>query len=265
MSSFKDKLYHYETPPPAQAWDNIAAALDQGNLTDKFPSTLREMEVAPPSAAWDRINATLNSETAKPAPAKIRRMPLIRYAAAAAVIGAIAFAIIRLSGSSTDIETLASGNNNSNDTVAKNESTSNEIASAPAATDNDETENETPVTSDQEKKLLARLERPTHSRKTSVPNISSNNVSNSLYTYEDHVPSIADRYIMLMTPDGNFIRMSKKWSNMVCCVSGEEQDADCKDQLKKWQEKLAQSSISSDNVLDMLTLVNSLDDGSDLY
>ena len=42
-----------------------------------------------------------------------------------------------------------------------------------------------------------------------------------------------------MTPDGNIIRMSKKWSGLVCCVSGEEQDEDCKNQIKKWQKKIA--------------------------
>ena len=77
---------------------------------------------------------------------------------------------------------------------------------------------------------------------------------------------LTDRYIMLMTPDGNIIRMSKKWSDLVCCVSGEEQDADCKDQLKKWQEKMAASSLapSPGNFMDILSLVNSLDENNEL-
>ncbi len=38
--------------------------------------------------------------------------------------------------------------------------------------------------------------------------------------------------------------MSKKLGNIVCCVAGEEQDDECKDQLKKWQEKIAASPVA---------------------
>jgi hypothetical protein len=91
-------------------------------------------------------------------------------------------------------------------------------------------------------------------------------LSQSIYAYEDHVPTIAERYVMLMTPDGNIIRMSKKWSELVCCVAGEDQDKDCKDQIKKWQEKIATSSLapSPGNFMDILNLVNSLNEGSEL-
>ena len=72
------------------------------------------------------------------------------------------------------------------------------------------------------------------------------------------------RYIMLMTPDGNIIRMSKKLSTLVCCVSGEEQDADCKDQLQRWREKIAcaPGTHSPGNFMDILSLVSSLQDNN---
>ena len=89
---------------------------------------------------------------------------------------------------------------------------------------------------------------------------------NDIYSDEDSVSAIAGRYIMLMTPEGNIIRMSKKWSDLVCCVSGEEQDEDCKLQIKKWQKKLATSPINPTpgNFMDILELVNSLDEGVEL-
>ena len=79
---------------------------------------------------------------------------------------------------------------------------------------------------------------------------------------EPPMTDIADRYIMLMTPDGNIIRMSKKLGNIVCCVSGQEQDKGCADQMKKWREKLASpgANHSSGNVLDILNLINSMKD-----
>jgi hypothetical protein len=86
--------------------------------------------------------------------------------------------------------------------------------------------------------------------------------NHAVYAYEDYVPDLADRYVMLMTPEGSIIRMSKKLGDLICCVSGEEQGDGCKDQLKKWQEQMAMSSLapSPANFLDILSLVNSLDD-----
>ncbi len=81
-----------------------------------------------------------------------------------------------------------------------------------------------------------------------------------VYAYNELSPTnIADRYVMLMTPNG-IVRMSKKLGNLVCCVSGQEQDEDCKDQLKKWQEKIACSPVapSPGNFMDILSLVSSL-------
>ena len=69
---------------------------------------------------------------------------------------------------------------------------------------------------------------------------------------------------MLMTPDGNIIRMSKKLCDLVCCVSGQEQDEGCKSQLKIWQEKMASSSVapSPGNFMDILNLVSTLQDNN---
>ena len=95
-----------------------------------------------------------------------------------------------------------------------------------------------------------------------IPDNLDTELTQSIYAYEEHVPNLAESYIMLMTPDGNIIRMSKKWSDLVCCVSGEEQDDDCKDQLKKWQQKIATSSLapSPGNFMDIFSLVSSLNE-----
>ncbi|MEJ0102502.1 MAG: ABC transporter ATP-binding protein [Bacteroidota bacterium] len=72
----------------------------------------------------------------------------------------------------------------------------------------------------------------------------------------------ADRYLMFKDSEGRFIRISKKLTSLFCCVSGEEQDDNCTDQLKKWREKIASSSFipSPDNFMDILDLVSSLQD-----
>ena len=65
-----------------------------------------------------------------------------------------------------------------------------------------------------------------------------------------------------MTPEGNIIRISKKLSDIVGCVSGAEQDKECLDQLKIWQQKMAnpKSTHSSANFMEILNLANSLQD-----
>lgn len=304
MSNLRDKFDNYEVPPPANAWDKITAALDEAHQADQFPARLHEMEVNPPATAWNRIIAALDeTQQADQFPSRLYEMEVtppaaawnkivtsleqdqpkqaivinqpsrfkqyLRYAAAAVVIGAVAFGILRWTGSSAGDPTGPS-------IAAKPVAPS---AIAPAQTAGASVSSSVPsdIVDEQTKiapseKLIAKLDRPyktTRRANTDIQSAVYNTSSTKprgLYTYGDLVPSMADRYIMLMTPDGNFIRMSKKWGNLVCCVSGEDPDADCKDQLKKWQEKMATSTLttSAGNFIDILQLVNSLDEGSEL-
>ncbi|MCG2614983.1 hypothetical protein LZZ85_11850 [Terrimonas sp. NA20] len=304
MSNLRDKLENYEVTPPANAWDKITTALDEAHQTDQFPARLHAMEVEPPATAWNKILSALDEtdqvdpfatrlysmevdppasawskiaasfEQGQPAEAIIVSQPsrfkqYLRYAAAAIVIGAVAFGILRWTGSSSDDPTGPS--------IAAKPATP--AVTAPVQTAGTSVPSAVPTGAVDEQvktvstgKLIARLDRPYKANRRANAEIGSAvynaaaNTSRSLYTYGDNVPSMADRYIMLMTPDGNFIRMSKKWGNLVCCVSGEDPDADCKDQLKKWQEKMATSALttSAGNFIDILQLVNSLDEGAEL-
>lgn len=304
MSSLKDKMGNYEVMPPANAWDKITAALDESHQQDQFPTRLQAMEVSPPAGIWDKITAALDSDTEEAQyPSRLHAMEIeppsnawskiaaslgteetpeaivvnhpsrfrqvLRYAAAAVVVGALAFGILQWTGSSDKSTTgTAITKVNAEQAEKKNSVISTPTISSPDNTASANTEN------NQASTLIAKLDRP---YKNSSRRVNSSGVQNAvystndvkpsgIYTYNDHVPSVADRYIMLMTPDGNFIRMSKKWGNLVCCVSGEDPAADCKDQLKKWQEKMATSSLttSAGNVMDLLNIVNSLDEGTDL-
>ena len=271
MSSLRDKLLNYETVPPQQTWGKIAAALDEAQQGDQFPARLHAMEVQPPALSWEKIADSLGKDVKEAVvinqPSRFRYF--LRYAAAAIVIGALAFGILRWTGSSTAYTNTAG-------TATALQQDSNRSIAAPAADSQQamaNNETDTPV-AEQNKKLIAKIDRPSRNQARRYNNNlvpaggypGANKASSAIYTYNDHVPLSADRYIMLMTPDGNLIRMSKKWSSLVCCVSGEDPDADCKDQLKKWQQKMAASSLttSSGNFMDILSLVSSLDEGSDL-
>lgn len=304
MSSLKDKMGNYEVMPPVNTWDRIAAALDESMQEARFPPKLRATEIEPPAMAWDKISGELDNETKNADyPARLQAMEInppanawnkiasaleqeqkpeaivisqpsifnrvIRYAVAAAVVGAVAFGILQWTGSSTKEATGTAVADLKQDTGnRKNTAVVSPAADSPRNIISPNTEAE------QANRLIAKLDRPfrTSSRRNGSSHASGTMYASGfekispIYTYNDHVPSVADRYIMLMTPDGNLIRMSKKLGNLVCCVSGEDPEADCKDQLKKWQEKLATSSLttSAGNFMDILSIVNSLDEGTDL-
>jgi hypothetical protein len=267
MSSLKHKMTNYEVVPPAQAWDNIAASLDESESGQSFPSRLHDMQVNPPAAAWINIENELTGAEAPVIPLKKRSNPFVRYAAAAIVIGILAVAVFRYSGRTNGTSDV----NPTKDIATTQPEKSGVIPAPPTEKNNLPAINPDEVIIDN-RAVIAQVEQPSHTaehrsihRASAVSNYPSGDASdyagNPLYAYADYtLPDVADRYIMLMTPQGTIIRMSKKLGNLVCCVSGEEQDADCKSQLKKWQEKLASSPAAPGNFLDIVNMVNSLDD-----
>lgn len=270
MSSLRDRMYNYEVTPPDDGWQRIASALDEAEMQNDFPRRLYLQELDPPDGTWNRI-----AEQIQPQATVVRswRIPsFVKYAAAAVLVGIVAFGIYRLAFKQSDSESYSATSQPPFDsgTGIKQPQQNN------LATENEQTAvNETAQTGEPAPYVnIPRYTRATTSEK-SVPAPkgaifkrleTDQELSHSIYAYTDITPDISDRYVMLMTPEGNLIRMSKKWSDLLCCVSGEEQDADCRNQLKKWQEKIATATLSSapGNFIDILGLVNSLDEGSGL-
>ena len=264
MSSLKNKLYNYEQAPPAKAWDKIAAALDESHLGEEFPATLYNLQATPPLSAWDKIRSSLDEELDEPIAIPRRRTGLIlRYAAAAAIVGILIFSGLKL------FRNTSSGNkSNETSPIVKTETP---VKETPVTV-------ETPVIKTPEIATNAVAAVPNKTRNRANPLlIGSNNPVQALEPrvtrHERHETGITaaiahtetpttqmGRYITLMTPDGNIIRMSNKLSDMVCCVSGEDQDNDCKFQMKKWREKIASSTqvASPGNFMDILNMVNCL-------
>ncbi len=259
MSSLQDKLLNCEVPPPSGVWDKIAAALDEPvDEKQDYANRLYELEMTPPKASWGKIEAALDADVKYTAP--VRKIPFLRYAAAAVLIGAIAIGVFKWTSPAKN-EGIAN-----NTTVAQKTSVPVSTTPATAITDGTTKENDSAKEHTQDNYVaLDRIGKINMKKALAMSHYtgsSDENTGRPVYAYEDYVPDLADRYVMLMTPEGSIIRMSKKLGDLICCVSGEEQDNDCKDQLKKWQEKLATSSLapSPGNFLDILSLVNSLND-----
>lgn len=270
---FPSKIYEAEVIAPAGVWNKIAAELDGSPLHHSFPTKLYEAEIAAPAATWDNIAAALDAENEVASPKRKLIAPWIRYAAAAVVIGLVAWGGLNLinnnkkGDSKIASEELIHKTATNADIVATPQGPTNVINTQDINQDKtDEERNDAAL--EASKKTFAKLDMPVNSHK--LKNIASSySFASSIetepidnYVAERDPADLSDRYIVLMTPDGHFVRMAKKLSNMVCCVSGEEQDKDCVDQMSRWKEKMACSPTghSTGSFLDILSLIKSLDD-----
>ena len=307
-SGLENKMYDYEVAPPTGVWEKIAAELDESELEHQFPSTLHNLEVAPPAyawqniastldesalvndyarklgsisvvppvAAWNKIKTSLEAAYEAAAPQYRRSSPFLKYAAAAAIIGFLAWGSIEFFNNKKGDTTVAKQGTLQTKENAEMLSSSQTLSAADenigltnVAASIEEARNDAAL--EQSKKTYAKLD-------VAVTRSKIKNAANFFFVADEYEPTgtrgldiepieppsinLSNRYIMLMTPDGNIIRMSKKFSNLVCCVSGDEQDKDCIDQMKKWREKIGSpsSTHSPGNVMDILSLLNSMQD-----
>lgn len=268
---FPARLKELSIPAPHHCWDHISNKLTAEPVMEEVSAKLLTAEVTPPSGVWASIQLQLNSKDLKPAG---RRFSLLRYAAAAVILGIVVVAGTKLFNSST----------------SKKEDTALVI---PETTQPDvsekQPENTLPLTEETvvslkeqdakdeaaleaSKNTYARLDVPARKRTAIATQFHFSSYlrdedisSHSNSGYEEALNathnSTTGRYILLMTPDGHFIRMSKKLSSLICCVSGEEVDEQCKILVDKWRKQLAYSDAAHPgNFIDILSLVGSLQD-----
>lgn len=295
-SGTNHKIYHYEVNPPAGVWDRVATALDESALSARFPKTLSQLQVPPPAHCWEQITEALDGQPAfagklagmevnPPAGVwnkilaglsmtgnRTRKMaPVWRYAAAALLMGVMAWAGYKLLGNKPGENKVAEKpftvqQDGSIQTSGAAALFDENIAVSDVNASLEEARNDAAL--EASKKTFARLD--VKEKKSKVRNAHdflfvtdeyepANTRGLSFEPDELRPPSVADRYILLMTPEGKMIRMSKKLGELICCVSGEEQDKQCTDQLKKWREKMAHPSTahSPGNIMDILSLLQS--------
>ena len=273
-NSLQNKILNYEVVPPAGAWKKIEEALDESELANEFPSKLYDAEVTAPISAWNKITTALDAEHETTIPEKRRIFPFLKYAAAAIVIGLLAWGGLQLfdNGSAqkevVSQELLHPENNNPELSTGQNiESPDEDIASAGNKISAEEARNDAAL--EASKKTFAKLDMRVKSRIKEIasgfyftPSTGEENMPGMMSNDEITTGNLSNRYITLMTPEGNIIRMSKKLTDMACCVSGEDENEECKDQMKKWREKIICSPTchSTGSFMDMFHLVGTLQD-----
>jgi len=275
----QNKMYNYEVAPPETVWEKITAAIDESEMSHKFPKKLYGIEVTPPTNAWDKISASLDSPIETRKPRKISFY--IRYAAAAAVIGVIAFGSIKLINGKSKNKEVAQQQIKSNAADTISPSIKENITTTTATNLAIEDEKRNDAALEESKHTFAKLDVPlkskikiasnfyfTHPEPDEDENNNQPHFAQAIHTglsQPDTKNHLASRYITLLTPDGNLIRMSKNLIDLACCVSGEEQDTECKNQLQQWREKIACAPINASpgNFMDIFDLINSLQDNKD--
>lgn len=281
--NYPSALYQAEIKAPTGAWEKIAAALSESSQQATASEKLAALAIDPPAATWQKIAATLDTTQEAAIPPKKRLSPFIRYAAAAVLIGIMAWGAVFLLNTKKQNNDLAVGTVTNvqpapvHTTHAAPENNTAANADNNPATDIASEEARNDAALEESKHTFAKLDNR-HTGKikaaadfyfadpaatVSTRGLNMGDDDNPNYTPDP--ASEPSRYIMLLTPEGNIIRMSRKLSNMVCCVSGEEQDKDCQDQMRKWREKLACSSAahSPGNFMDILSLAHALQQEND--
>lgn len=291
---FPSTLYNAEATPPPAAWEQIVAALDEEKKeTYQFASTLYNMEATPPPAAWQKIESALDDQ-----PRRRRVIPLfIRYAAAAVLVGAVAFGAVQLVNSFNKKDgagvAQGTGTKPTDDGNEPHKSTASGVeGSTPdkTATVDEDQQTQDDLALENSKGTMASLSLSDKARMAHeisqyvaadapAATISSTEKIKPQSTYRDiecaevsdlgfasysSTIDMATRYILFKTPDGRMVRISKKLGDLVCCVSGDEVDENCENQLDKWRKKIANSPVapSPGNFMDILNLVSSLKDNN---
>jgi hypothetical protein len=267
-ADFPATLKDIEVTPPLQTWSNIIATLDGEN---ELSNRLYDLEIAPPAAAWNAIAASLENEAQPRIPAIKRSIPIWKYAAAACLLCLLAFGTVRLLS------------NNKSDGFAGQVNPSSPVSTpvvAPSnSRDSSAQQSISPGETREERSLLAVNDLNTRKRPAASPLTYMTSLVDDASaivkpaagireaSLQDDVPGCntsisqaAERYLLFTNSDGAMMRISKKLAQTLGCLynNGSSQNSQqCEEQVKKWKDKLAQSS--PDNFMGLLDAVKSVD------
>ncbi|HOZ97778.1 MAG TPA: hypothetical protein PLS07_03140 [Niabella sp.] len=234
--NLSQKLYHSEATPPNLVWDKICCELDDQQALDIIEKKLKDIQVKPPASVWNSIERELNNtkheEAHKGLVVPMHHHGWLKYAAAACFIAIISF---------TAYFIFDDGENSSSD-IAANTQVDNSSISQITSSDNGGVHNNASNSpSSHKEKAMAAI---------------STKLGNVYSISSEKNADLQNRYIVLMTPDGNIVRMSKKLGNMADCIAGE--DNSCNEQISEWQKEMASSTsiTAPDNFLDILDMAS---------
>lgn len=234
-----EKLYNLETTPPVLSWENISRELDDQRALEIIEKKLKHLQIQPPAAAWINIQHELKNPSSerKGIVVPMNHNSWLKYAAAACFIAIIGITGYFIFKDSSDTGQQFASNQSGKPFVAASKNEEENINTKPVI----------PPQESQKEKAIAAI-------RTSLGNAYS--ISNERNT------ELQNRYIILMTPDGNIVRMSKKVSNMADCIAGEDNSCDAK--ISEWQKEMANNKTiaAPAGFLDILDMAGSQEENN---
>ena len=270
------KLVSAEVTPPVNVWQKIFTSLYNEENSQPIAEKLLATAVIPPATVWQNIKTTLETRQAETHARPWFLTPLFRYAAAAVFAGLLVWGGIQLVSKKGNNETAVATNSQNN--TSSNTSLTTTVSSAttnpdteavnPAIQENDlVAEKRNDAALEESKHTFAKLESSAGNRFKNIASsfefsslAEENNVNENFHSNTANALNKSNRYITVMTPDCNLIRISKKMEDLSCCISGEVVDKACEQKLEKWRKKMASSSTHPANFVDIMELVEILEE-----
>jgi hypothetical protein len=267
------KLYDAEFAPQAEIWGKISTELDIAEI-ENYPARLYRFEANPPSYGWQKVSDALEETNSIHEVIPKRKISLfIRYAAAACLVGIIAFCTLKF------INYQTHGHLISDKAVVHKNSLPVHVPQQPGET-LPAVHNNLP----EEGTLLAQANGPVKSIAQRIrfvkPQVSGETITddNSSLACDFEQASLngdipgncpvvsdADRYSTYVNPDGYLIRISKKLGETLGCNythENTEKNDPCESQIKKWSDKISQTpnAPGPDNFMNIVNIIRSVQD-----
>jgi hypothetical protein len=233
-------LNEQEIQAPAFIWQNVEASLYETN-EKALADTLANAELDAPAAAWTNIEEALHPQ-AKVVPINKGFGNFFRYAAAAAIVGLIAWGAFQLMKQPAELVATADTKPGVETPVITNDKGTKP---QPQVRDSESTTIETSLNEN-----LIAYQSP---KKQSF----RKKMSDEVMAHDKPVASSAEfsetNYLLVLDDKGDLIRISKKLSTMDCIKNSDMpvdavaalQVKDCENKIKKLQQMMATSVLGS--------------------
>ncbi len=258
-----------EIEVPFDMWEKISLQMDK-EADAEIAAKLVNAAVVPPTVVWETVQQELQqNEQAKIIPLKSNYKKIIRFAAAAAITGLLAWGAFSLL------------DNNNRNAVVRDESTKQAsenklpaIVKEPATTA--PAEQPTASRLNVRRRIKNELKQEQTVAKADVQEHSTSNTI-SAQTIHHGKPKTAtsengfaeNQYFVVLNDNGDLVRVTKRINNMKCMntedipvdAAAALNTRDCNNQIKQWQEKMAMSTslANASGIIDIAELIKTTD------
>jgi hypothetical protein len=261
-SDLKNKMLQWETRPPNEAWNRIAASLDtddEYSLSQKL-STFQSL---PPMHVWENIEAELEAHE----PSRVisfykkHKLALHYSGAAAALIFAAVLISLTVSKKTVSSELTQRSSMQSIPQLQGDYPAAN---SKDVRTDTNDHIDSQNFSGQQSTDIIAGVTANSttkHSSKTSFNKIPSSGYRALMAEWKQAKDSLVNHYFVHTDQRGASIRFSSKLYDLLEC-SDEWTESECAQQIKLWQQKAATSAMyASADFTGVLEILKSMEEG----